>query len=302
MITTRNLIYGIRDDLLRIQSVTLQVIQAIFHWRKDQALTQHEREQPHLYPPKPFVYNGHDYLLKIVNDLNFLKEVQPITVWLGQPLSRNPFALLVTDPTILDNLEMQFDGSVADLAACSHNPPPHVRPEVQQKALVHWASLLLLAQEVIYGRGPDPMEASIEGGGKKSSLLGRQNSSVSTDGKLMMGSDIITRSLFSNAGVMEETQATIAENSSDTKMTTNDGVRGKKKTTIDGRAKGSRHPPKKTEKASAKRAKTLSRVHQVISQNAALRRELLRMRGALEMERETLRRLEMVEDEAGADH
>ena len=206
----------------------------------------------------------------------------------------------MTDPNILDNLEMQFDGSVADLAACSHNPPPHVRPEVQQKALVHWASLLLLAQEVIYGRGPDPMEASIEGGGKE--VATRATEFQFVDGKLMMGSDIITRSLFSNAGVMEETQATIAENSSDTKMTTNDGVRGKKKTTTDGRAKGSRHPPKKTEKASAKRAKTLSRVHQVISQNAALRRELLRMRGALEMERETLRRLEMVEDEAGADH
>jgi hypothetical protein len=36
-------------------------------------------------------------------------------------------------------------------------------------------------------------------------------------------------------------------------------------------------------------------VHQVISQNATLRRELLRMRGALDMERETLRRLEMTE-------
>merc|ERR1711871_1071932 len=193
---------------------------------------------------------------------------------------------------------MQFDGSMADLAACSHNPPPRTRPESQQKALIHWGSLLLLAQEAIYGRGPDPMEMSTEGGRTRSSQIGQQGSSILTGGRLTMGSDTITRSLFSNAGVTEEIKATTAENSAVTVAAQYDR-KSSKKGGPKKKSKGSK--PMSSEKSEAARQKTLSRVHQVISQNATLRRELIRMRGALEMERETLRRLEMAEDEADAD-
>lgn len=283
------LIYGIRDDLERIQPISLEVIKAIFRWRKDQVLTLHERQNQHLYPPKPFVYNGHDYLLKMVNDLNFLKEVQPITVWLGQPLSRNPFALLATDSNCLDNLEMQFDGSTSDLAACSHDPPPVAAdPQALRQRLIHWGSLLLLAQEAIYGRGVDPMDmeshrtsASRQAGVRSSTL--HQGSSLVNGGKLAIASDMITRSIFKDAGIDGETQPELDllkyESTSRTK---------KAEKCNEKQAKGN--------SAKKERARVLSRVHQVISQNANLRRELIRMRGALEMERETLRRLEMNED------
>jgi hypothetical protein len=295
------LIHSIRDDLLRLQPITLQVLQVVFRWRQDQALTQDERRNPQNYPPKPFVYNGHDYLLKMVHDLNFLKEVQPITAWLGQPLSRNPFALLATDPNGLDNLEMQFEGSVADLAACSHTPPPRVQPEMQQKALVHWGSLLLLAQEAIYGRGPDPMDMSTEGGGTTRSVLAQGGSFAGVGGKLAMGSNMVTGSLFSNPSVAEEAAESFPDSTSKAAKYSN--MRANKKSgkkgisTVDGRAKkkGKGGTASSAVAVEASRAKTLSRVHQVISQNATLRRELLRMRGALEMERETLRRLEMTE-------
>ena len=114
------LIETIRQDLLEVRRVSLIVVHYIWLWRQDQILTLHERQHPSEYPPKPFVYNGHDYILKMINDLNYLKDLQPITAWLGAPMIRNPFALLFDDPNCIDNLDMQFDGSLADLAGCAH--------------------------------------------------------------------------------------------------------------------------------------------------------------------------------------
>ena len=44
----------------------------------------------------PFLWNGINYLSKIPNDLNFLKEVEPLQLYLGKtfPLQRNPFLLV----------------------------------------------------------------------------------------------------------------------------------------------------------------------------------------------------------------
>ena len=46
----------------------------------------------------PFLWNGINYLSKIPHDLDFLKDVEPLRLYLGKefPLNRNPFLLLRT--------------------------------------------------------------------------------------------------------------------------------------------------------------------------------------------------------------
>ena len=222
-------IESIRNDLNEIRNVSLKVVWYVWLWRQDQMLTLHERQNPSLYPPRPFVYNGHDYILKMINDLNFLKDVQPITQWLGSPLSRNPFSLLSDDPNCLDNLDMQFEGSLAELAGCSHiPPPPSITLELggakSDPLCVKWASLLILAQEAIYGKGQEGSSlmtgyaSTMNGGG-----VGGSSSSSSTGGRGRgrgRGGDESSTMMSSTAGFqlgngsMQVTRSLLSENGS----------------------------------------------------------------------------------------
>ena len=247
------LIESIRNDLLLCASTSLKVVWYVWLWRQDQMLTLHERQNPSLYPPRPFVYNGHDYILKMINDLNFLKDVQPITQWLGSPLSRNPFSLLSDDPNCLDNLDMQFEGSLAELAGCSHiPPPPSITLELGGAKLdplcVKWSSLLILAQEAIYGKGQEgsslmtgyasTMNGGGVGGSSSSSTGGRGrgrdrgggddgSSTMSSTAGFQLGNESmqVTRSLLSENGSISASASASA--AATTRVTTTEKTEGK---------------------------------------------------------------------------
>ncbi|EQC31271.1 hypothetical protein SDRG_10876 [Saprolegnia diclina VS20] len=75
-------------DLLRI--TTVEVVEAILQWRKQQ--------QKNL----PFKWNGINYLLKLPSDLNFLQQCDVMVRWLGFSMERNPFIMP-------DNLDKRSD-------------------------------------------------------------------------------------------------------------------------------------------------------------------------------------------------
>ncbi|KDO33290.1 hypothetical protein SPRG_02099 [Saprolegnia parasitica CBS 223.65] len=75
-------------DLLRI--TTVEVVEAIVQWRKQQ--------QKHV----PFKWNGINYLLKLPTDLNFLQQCDVMVRWLGFSMERNPFIMP-------DNLDKRGD-------------------------------------------------------------------------------------------------------------------------------------------------------------------------------------------------
>lgn len=57
-----------------------------------------EESPPHASPqvtptPAPFEWNGHNYLMKMLQDCNFLDRVQALRGWLGFQVSGNPFLL-----------------------------------------------------------------------------------------------------------------------------------------------------------------------------------------------------------------
>jgi hypothetical protein len=65
-------------DMLRM--VTVDIIEAVVQWRHGL--------------PKPFVWKGENYLLKITHDCDFLDNVKPLVKWLGFTMKRNPFFTL----------------------------------------------------------------------------------------------------------------------------------------------------------------------------------------------------------------
>ena len=293
------LIESIRDDLIDLRTVSMKVIHYIYLWRQDQMLTLHERQHPTEYPPKPFVYNGHDYILKMIHDLNFLKDVQPISNWLGAPLLRNPFALMSDDPMCIDNLDMQFDGSLADLASCAHLPPPP--PMLVLDLLVHkndplcvkWSSLLLLAQEAIYGKGPEG-----------SSLMTGYSGTRTVSGMIRSGSGSGSGSSSTFQSNFQVTQSLLSENGSGNNNKGRPFAEKQHPLPVQHHPQEPRNSTKKrTSPAIQKqdRAKVVSKVKGVISQNTGLRLELERLRKQLEVERETVYQLEKEEDEKGGE-
>ncbi|CAM9539516.1 unnamed protein product [Ectocarpus sp. 12 AP-2014] len=66
-------------DLLRI--ATLDTIEAISLWRLSQVAPT----------PAPFEWNGRNYLMKMLQDCDFLDRVEALRKWLGFPISGNPF-------------------------------------------------------------------------------------------------------------------------------------------------------------------------------------------------------------------
>ncbi|CAM9445830.1 unnamed protein product, partial [Ectocarpus sp. 13 AM-2016] len=66
-------------DLLRI--ATLETIEAISLWRLSQVAPT----------PAPFEWNGRNYLMKMLQDCDFLDRVEALRKWLGFPISGNPF-------------------------------------------------------------------------------------------------------------------------------------------------------------------------------------------------------------------
>ena len=311
------LIETIRQDLLEVRRISLIVVHYIWLWRQDQILTLHERQHPSEYPPKPFVYNGHDYILKMINDLNYLKDLQPITAWLGAPMIRNPFALLFDDPNCIDNLDMQFDGSLADLAGCAHIlPPPSITLDLNttDPMCVKWCSLLLLAQEAIYGKGPESsslmtghtMTTNNTRGGSRSgtftmpgeslhvtrSLLSENGSIINRDSPLKGGKNVLQPLEESKT---EHSYLIESKNGNENGENSEKGEEEKEFHLHQHQQQQQQR--KKTPKKFIKgeRIKVQSKVKSVISQNAILRSELLRLRSQLEIERETLYQLEKAE-------
>ena len=66
-------------ELLRLASV--EVVEAIVRWRRGGARA------------KPFIWNGMNYLLKMMTDLEFVNKSHALTSWLGFHVSRNPFII-----------------------------------------------------------------------------------------------------------------------------------------------------------------------------------------------------------------
>ncbi|CAB1096739.1 unnamed protein product [Ectocarpus sp. CCAP 1310/34] len=66
-------------DLLRI--ATLETVEAISLWRLSQVTPT----------PAPFEWNGRNYLMKMLQDCDFLDRVEALRKWLGFPISGNPF-------------------------------------------------------------------------------------------------------------------------------------------------------------------------------------------------------------------
>ncbi len=312
------LITGIRQDLNQLRTLSVDVLQAVFRWRQDQMLTLHETQNPTRYAPYPFVYNGEDYVLRMVSDLNFLKDVQPITLWLGAPMVRNPFALEATDPLCMENLAMQSEED--ELALCAYAPPPPPPPApaagtapattagtLDSLQHVRWASLLMLAQEVVYGTGPEP--ASLVDCGVQTASGATAGSSILPPGSsrgISRGGGSRSAKGGSGGGMLGTknmtvtTASLISENTIDAKRG-NGASRNKLAKRSGGLDGGSGDCPSAAPldaappqmKAAPKRL--ISRVHQVISQNAVLRRQLTRMRDALERERRTLQQLEQAQ-------
>jgi hypothetical protein len=312
------LIETIRQDLDEIRRISLKVVHFVWLWRQDQMLTLHERQNPTDYPPRPFVYNGHDYLLKMIQDLNYLKDLQPITLWLGAPLLRNPFALMSDDPNCIDNLDMQFDGSLSDLASCAHlSPPPSIVLDLENSdpMCIKWSSLCLLAQEAIYGRGPEgsslmtgnPTTTTANGGGSSSTMIstmfqlgGSQNLQVTRS--LLSENGSVVRDggghVFKTSNALPSTsEAMSIEESKAERESLQESKLNERE--ISQRSPHSPHSPHSRNSpalsTSGLRTKVQSKVKSVISQNAVLRNELQRLRSQLEIERETLYQLERAE-------
>ncbi|OQR84247.1 hypothetical protein ACHHYP_13661 [Achlya hypogyna] len=79
-------------DLLRI--TTVEVVEAIIQWRKQQQKSL------------PFKWNGINYLLKLPSDLDFLQHCDVMARWLGFSMLRNPFVMP-------ENLERRHEDGVA---------------------------------------------------------------------------------------------------------------------------------------------------------------------------------------------
>ena len=274
-------------------------------------LTLDERQNPTKYPPRPFVYNGHDYLLKMVHDLNFLKDVQPITNWLGAPVVRNPFALMSDDPMCIDNLDMQFDGSLADLASCAHlPPPPGLTLELDiinsfrktDPLCIKWSSLLLLAQEAIYGKATEGSSLMTgytgtrkEGGGGSSSA-----GQSTTMAQMEAGTFQLTQSILSvtpNIIQQEEPADNDALNGTVTTTTVADISEKQEENKIESKEGGGWNKTPLAKGNNQDRVRIIGKVKTVLSQNASLRKELMRLRKQLEMERNTVYQLEKEEHE-----
>ena len=306
------LVEAIRNDLVLLRNTSMKVIYFIYSWRQDQMLTLDERQNPTKYPPRPFVYNGHDYLLKMVHDLNFLKDVQPITNWLGAPVVRNPFALMSDDPMCIDNLDMQFDGSLADLASCAHlPPPPGLTLELDiinsfrktDPLCIKWSSLVLLAQEAIYGKGTEGSSLMTgytgtrkEGGGS-SSRAGQST----TMAQMEAGTFQVTQSILSvtpNIIIQQEEPADDDVLTGTVATTTVAHISEKQEENkIESKEGGGRHKTSMAKVKNEDRVRVIGKVKTVLSQNASLRKELMRLRKQLEMERNTVYQLEKEEHE-----
>ena len=66
-------------DIIRI--LTVEVVEAIFNWRRT------------ISCKSPFLWNGTNYLTKIPSDLDFLSRNLCVTTWLGFSMMRNPFII-----------------------------------------------------------------------------------------------------------------------------------------------------------------------------------------------------------------
>ncbi|CAM9617438.1 unnamed protein product [Ectocarpus fasciculatus] len=66
-------------DLLRV--ATLETVEAISLWRLSQVTPT----------PEPFQWNGRNYLMKMLQDCDFLDRVEALRNWLGFQISGNPF-------------------------------------------------------------------------------------------------------------------------------------------------------------------------------------------------------------------
>ena len=73
-------------DIIRLASV--EVVEAIVMWRK-----QLQPKHVNKGSSKPFKWNGFNYLLKMVSDLDYLNNYTHLTHWFGFSLERNPFII-----------------------------------------------------------------------------------------------------------------------------------------------------------------------------------------------------------------
>lgn len=71
-------------DYLRVSSV--DVVQAIVRWREVKKRTEGDEDAV-------FFWNGENYLLKMITDLNFMDGNRTLRKWSGFDFARNPFCI-----------------------------------------------------------------------------------------------------------------------------------------------------------------------------------------------------------------
>lgn len=137
--------------LSQIRESTLSYLEALCLWRQ----TAYSVSPSPLLPPvpRPFIWKGGNYTLKLVNDLDFLAENDIIvtglleTVIPAEQLRSNPLMLMnnLEDP---DTWMDPYDRAVKDATAAgltpeqmeglhpSSPPPPHPRPPYQPSSFL----------------------------------------------------------------------------------------------------------------------------------------------------------------------
>ena len=271
-------------DLGLLRRAGIRTCIDIFRWRQDRVLTLEDRRNPAGTRPVPFIFDGDDYLLRMLTDLDFLRDIPPVTEWLGAPCVRNPFVVEGSSPYALSNLEMQLD---EDLIKRAHIKPPALRDAAEVPKALMWASGLLLAQEAIFGQ--PPLGVPVIVGTPSTMLQGSLASSTSDSAKvdtLSVSHGMKRRSLPLRQDSTFHEPAVISSNSV-THPRTND----------EKKARGSEPLGNHSKRRQVTKV-TVSRVRQVIEQNMSLRKELERMKRALQLEEELVARLEAKESRA----
>lgn len=269
-----------KQDVEVLRLLSLRVVRDVVEWRQRSMNSLIELRNQTQMKPRQFVFGGDDYLLRMVVDTEFLKDVQPLLTWVDGPAARNPFLLAHSDQNSFANLEIQLEEAAAETFA---RTPPPVGDPIVDAVYLRWASMVLVAEELMFGKLPaggstltamaSASQSHLQGGPSTFSLATGQNLSVFSDDG---GQGVVSAQETSTSDVTQGERAPGSPSSDNP----NPEVAVKSGPT-----------PVRSKQ------QVRSRIRQIIQQNVDLRRQLERMKTQYGRELKTVRCLEDTEAE-----
>ena len=141
---------GVLDLMTRLRETTVDLIEIICYWRTTMIGNDPEY-------PRPFLYEHQNYLLKVVNDMDFLAEITPLVECLGingDRMLRNPLMM----PESLDIEKLDILPAEWALKDTNHdNKGPLYQDRLRLRKVEH-----ILLQEIEFNQRGNPSVSAWE--------------------------------------------------------------------------------------------------------------------------------------------